>query len=153
MIQLINERKDGMNTTSDNSKAQTGLRTFAFLMIGLLVVQYALGVVTNLYVQFPQTDQIDQLWGAARSQFPAAAHIVIGLLLLVGAVIFVMRAAVKHRWRWIVSSVAGLIAIVVAIYGGVTFVSSQGAAYSLVMAVAFLVAFLAYGWGLYAARG
>ena len=54
-------------------------------MIGLLALQYVLGMVTNLYVPFPQTDQISQLWDAARSQFAPAAHILLGVLLLVGA--------------------------------------------------------------------
>jgi hypothetical protein len=141
-----------MDTTSQISKAQNGLRTHAIFTIGFLVIQYALGMVTNLYVQFPDTNQADQLWAYARSQFPAAAHIVIGLLLLVSAVIFVIRAANKNNRGWIASAVAGLIGIMIAIYGGVTFTSAQVDVYSLVMALGFIVAFLAYGWGLYAAR-
>ena len=36
--------------------------------------------------------------------------------------------------------------------GGTQFVTTQIDAYSLVMALATIVAFLAYGWGLYASR-
>ncbi len=130
-----------MDTTSGISKAQqNGLRGLAILVIGLLVIQFVLGMVTNLYVQFPGADQPGQSWAVMRSQAPAAAHIVIGVLLLVSAVIFVIRAARKDNRRWLASSGVGLIAIIVAIYGGVTFVSSQVNAYSLAMALAFLVA-------------
>ena len=45
-----------------------------------------------------------------------------------------------------------LLAIIVAFYGGVAYTSFQADTYSLVMAVGFIVAFLAYGWGLYATR-
>jgi hypothetical protein len=140
-----------MNTASDNAKAQDGLRTQAILMLGLLVIQYALGILTNLYVQFPNTDQPDQLWAVARSQFSSAAHIVLGLLVLVGAVVFVIRALRKSNRGWLGSAVTGLIGIIIAIYGGVTFTTTQAAAYSLVMALGFIASLVAYGWGLYAA--
>ena len=121
-------------------------------MLGLLALQYVLGMVTNLYVQFPQTDQISQLWDAARSQFASAAHILLGVLLLVGAILFVIRAAMNREGRWIVSSAVGLVGIVVAAFGGVTFVNSQGAIFSLIMSLGFLGALVAYGWGLFMTR-
>ena len=141
-----------MDTASETSKRQKGLRMHAILMIGLLVIQYALGMLTNLFVQFPDTNQPGQLWGFANSQLTTVAHIWIGLLLLVSAVIFVIRAAGKNNRGWLASAVVGLIAIIVAIYGGVTFISSQADTYSLVMALGFIVSFVAYGWGLYTTR-
>jgi len=140
-----------MNTISDNAKTQAGLRTFAVLMIGFLIVQYVLGMVTNLWVEFPQTDQVNQLWDAARSQLPSAAHIVLGVLLLVGAIIFVIRAAAKHQRDWVVSSAVGLVGILVAAVGGATYVSSQSDTWSMVMALGFIASLVAYGWGVYAA--
>ena len=142
-----------MNTTTKISKSQSGSRIYAFVIIGLLVIQYALGMVTNMFVQFPDTSDAGQLWEFARSQFATGAHILIGTLLLLGAVVFVIRAIRQHNRSWIASSVVGLIAIAAAFYGGVMFVSSQVDAYSMIMALAFIVAFLAYGWGLYADRG
>ena len=141
-----------MNTTSENSKSQNSLRTIAFVMLGLLVLQYVLGMVTNMWVQFPQTDQVNQLWDAARAQLPSLAHIILGVLLLAGAIIFVIRAASQHRRNWIVSSALGVTAILVAAFGGATYVSSQSDAWSMVMALGFIGAVLAYGWGLYATR-
>jgi hypothetical protein len=142
-----------MDIVKVNPGAEKGFRNHAFLMIGLLVVQYILGMITNLFVQFPQTAQEGQLWAFAWTQLPEAAHIILGLLLFVSALIFVIRAVAKRNRGWMVSSAVGLIAIMTAIYGGVTFIPSQVDPYSLVMALAFIVAFLAYGWGLFAARG
>jgi FtsH-binding integral membrane protein len=141
-----------MNTSSETTKTQNGLRVNAIFMIGTLVIQYTLGMITNMFVQFPDTDQAGQLWDFARSQFPTMAQIVIGTLLLVGAIVFVIRAAANHHRGWIASSVVGLIAILVAFFGGATFISTQIDGYSLLMALATIVAFIAYGWGLVAAR-
>ena len=77
-----------MNTTIEISKTQNGLRTNAIFMIGLLVIQYALGMVANLFVQFPNTTDPGQLWEFARSQFTTGTHMVIVTLLLLGAIIF-----------------------------------------------------------------
>jgi uncharacterized membrane protein len=141
-----------MATTTQISKTQNGLRTQAIFTIAVLVIQYALGMVSNLFVQFPQTDQPNLLWDYARSQFPTFAHIVIGMLLLVSAIVFVIRAIRNNHPGWIASSVAGLVGIAIAIYGGVTYTTIQVDLYSMVMALGFIVAFVAYGWGLIAAR-
>jgi heme A synthase len=146
-----------MDTTSEISKTQTktqnGLRTQAIYMVGLLAVQFVLGMVTNLYVQFPDTNRPDELWATARSQLPTFAHIILGILLLVSAIIFVIRTARQNSRAWVISSWAGLISIIVAIYGGVTFTTTQADAYSMVMALGFIASVVAYCWGLFAARG
>jgi len=141
-----------MSTTSEITKAQNGLRVNAIFMIVVLVIQYVLGMVANLFVKFPDTNKPDQLWASARFQFPTMAHIVVGTLLLVGAVVFVIRATRNHHRGWIASSVAGLIAILAALFGGVTFTTTQVDGYSLLMAIAAIAAFVAYGWGLVANR-
>ncbi len=76
----------------------------------------------------------------------------IGILLLVSAIIFFIRAARKIHRRWLASAAVGLAAILAAFFGGVTFTSTQTDIYSLVMALGFIVALIAYGWGFYAAR-
>jgi hypothetical protein len=141
-----------MAASTQISKTQNGLRIQGIFTIAVLVVQYALGMVSNLFVQFPQTDQPNLLWAYARSQFPTFAHIIIGILLLVSAIVFVIRAIRNHDRGWIASSVAGLVGIAIAIYGGVTYTTIQVDLYSLIMALGFIVAFVAYGWGLIAAR-
>ena len=109
-----------MNTTTKISKSQNGHRIYAFVIIGLLVIQYALGMVTNMFVQFPDTSDVGQLWEFTRSQLPSGAHMWVGVLLVLSAIIFVIRSAIKQNRSWIASSVVGLVAILTAFYGGVS---------------------------------
>lgn len=119
------------------------------LILGLLAVQFTFGMINNLFVRFPGTIRPDLLWAYARSQLSVVSHIVVGTLLLVSAVIFLIRVSGKPYRRWLGSAVVGLIAIVIAIYGGVTFVTTQVDTYSLVIALGFIIAVLAYSWALH----
>jgi heme A synthase len=141
-----------MTTTSENLKAKKGFRTHAIVMLGLLVIQYILGMITNLFVKLPEDGQPEQVWAAANSQFPSAAHIILGMLLLVVAIVIIVRAVMSKNRTLIWISIAGLAAIAVATYGGVVFTTGQSDTYSLVMALGFIVSVVVYGWGLIAAR-
>ncbi len=139
------------NTVSENPRVQRGLRMQATFLIIFLVIQYILGMVTNLFVHFPDTTVMDQLWAFARTQGLIVAHIIVGTGLLIGSVAFVVRSVRSRSRRWITSAVIGLIAILAAFIGGVTFTSTQADGYSLLMALSAIAAFLSYGWGLVAA--
>ena len=145
-----------METTTaiakEQTKAQTGLRGHAVLMVGLLAIQYALGMITNLYVAFPETDQANQLWDYARTQLPTLAHIVVGTLLLLSAIVYLIRAAGKSNRPWLGSAVVGALGILIAYFGGVTFTSTQADTYSLIMALGFIIGLVGYVWGLVVAR-
>ncbi len=141
-----------MNTSIETQKSQRALRAHGILMIVLLAVQYILGMINNFFVQFPQSNQPEVMWRYAASQASEIGHIFLGLALFVSAVIFVIRAGRAKNRTWIIASIIALAGIMSAIYGGVTFVPSQNDLLSFVMAVAFLVSLLAYGWGIYASR-
>ncbi len=141
-----------MNNSIETQKVQRGLRVHGILMILLLAVQYILGMINNFFVNFPQSGQPETMWRYAASQASEISHIFLGLLLFVSAVILVIRAIRARNRSWIIASTIGLIGIMSAIYGGVTFIPSQNDQLSFVMAVAFMVAFLAYSWGVYAGR-
>ncbi len=141
-----------MNTPIEAKKIQRSLRAHGILMVILLAVQYILGMINNFFVDFPQSDQPEVMWRYAASQASEISHIILGLLLLVSAIILVIRAIRAKSRNWIIVSVTGLIGIISAIYGGVTFIPSQNDQLSFVMAMAFIIAFLAYSWGVYASR-
>ncbi len=141
-----------METTKDLQITQNGLRGHGIGMIAMLIVQYILGMVSNLFVQFPQSEQDGKLWEFAWSQISIASHIILGILLFIGAVVFVIRAVAKKDRFWTIASIIGLVAIMSAIYGGVSFIPSQVDQFSLIMSIGFLVALLAYSWGLYATK-
>ena len=122
----------------------------AAVLIGALVVQYALGMYVNLFVAFPDSATEGQLWEFAWSQKPLAAHIILAILILLGAIVLCIRAARSKNRRWIISSFVGLLAILAAGASGAIFIPSQTDAYSYVMSVMFLIAIFAYGWPLVA---
>ncbi len=141
-----------MNTPVEMQKTQRSLRAQGILMIILLAVQYILGMINNFFVDFPQSDQPEVMWRYAASQASEISHIFLGLLLFVSAAILVVRAVRAKNRSWIIASITGLAGILSAIVGGVTFIPSQNDQLSFVMAVAFIVALLAYSWGVYASR-
>ncbi len=128
------------------------LRSQGWEMIFALAVQYILGMITNLFVQFPDTTVEGQLWEFAWTQVSEAAHIILGLLLSIGAVMLLIRSINYKNRTWTIAASVGLAGILTAIYGGVRFIPTQNDLYSLVMSIAFIVALLAYGWGVYASK-
>lgn len=119
-----------------------------FLLI-FLILQYLLGMTTNLFVQFPQDKRDGQLWEFAWRQLPLAAHIILGILLLLGALVLVIKAIRQKNKPWIILSSFGALSILIAGMSGAIFIPTQMAIYSFVMAFTFIVALISYGWGLY----
>ena len=128
------------------------VRINGMFLLGALVVQYALGMYVNLYVAFPSSATTGQLWEFAWSQWPLASHIGLAILLLVGAILLCIRAILYKNRTWIIGSVIGLLGILAAGASGAIFIPSQMNAYSYSMSLAFLVAFAAYCWVLFATR-
>lgn len=124
----------------------------ASLLTGL-VVQYALGMYVNLYVSFPEGAVTDaERWGFVWSHWPVGAHVVIAVLLLIGAIIFAVRAYLRRNRGVIVVALLGLAGILWAGVSGAIFVSSQTDAYSYSMSFGFLLAVFAYGWAFASSR-
>jgi hypothetical protein len=128
------------------------LRSQGLSMILALAVQYILGMVTNLFVQFPDTIVEGQLWEFAWTQVSEAAHIILGLGLFIGGLMLLIRSVSYKNRTWTVAASIGLAGILTAIYSGVRFIPTQNDPYSLVMSIAFIVALLAYGWGVYVSK-
>jgi hypothetical protein len=118
------------------------------LSIGLCI-EFLLGMLTNLFVSFPDASQPKQHWEFARTQILLVSHILIGILLMVGAIVLVIRAYKLNNRVWKIASWLGLGSIILAIATGSEFVSSQSDVLSLGMAIFFLTALISYGWGIY----
>jgi uncharacterized membrane protein YhaH (DUF805 family) len=121
-------------------------------MIGLLIAEYLLGVVTNLYVQFPAGQNESGLWAFSRGQSLILLHILVGILLLFGTIALLARARKNRDSVWSFAAVVALCAVLLAMVTGLLFVGSQLALYSLLMSLSFITALLAYFYGLYASR-
>jgi len=131
------------------------LRRISLGMVAGLLVQYGLGMIVNLYVSVPARDQgagVLTATGRALASGPAAlaVHAALGLLLILGAVNLVIRAALLRQRLVAWLSAAGLLAIVGAAASGAAFVSSGADGSSLAMALLTGVALLCYAVSLFA---
>ncbi|MGH7203495.1 MAG: hypothetical protein ACREHC_03570 [Candidatus Levyibacteriota bacterium] len=130
-------------------KNKNAFSKHALGLIGMLSLQFLLGMFANLFIEFPEKASEKQLWAFTWTQIPLDLHIIIGLGLLIGAVVLFIKAIRQKNRQWLIASSIGGVAIVVADYTGASFISSQSDSYSFAMAVSFIVALLAYGWGVY----
>jgi hypothetical protein len=144
---------DTATSTRRGSAGRTaGLRRASLAALVLLVIQYGLGIGINLYVTVPAADHGHGV-GTAISNGPGAlaAHVVIGLLLILAATALVVQAVRARHPGVIVSSVIGFLALVGAAAQGASFVSNAHPAASMIMAILTGVALLSYGVSLYLA--
>jgi hypothetical protein len=123
--------------------------------IGLLI-QYGLGMWVNVYVTVPARDHGGGLMagiGRAFSNGPAAlaAHAGLGLLIVLGSVVLVIRAAQSRHRAAVVTSAISLLAVAGAAAGGAAFVNTAAAGASLSMALLTGVALLCQVVNLYLA--
>lgn len=130
-------------------------------MVVLLLVQFGLGVGTNLYVHVPARHPGADAkgyfggvvkgigWVIPHGATVLAAHAALGLaLVLVGLTLAVRFAASRDRGG-LVASLVGLAAIVGAGFNGASFLDYDHAVSSLVMALLWAIAMLSYVVGLY----
>lgn len=121
------------------------VRRMSLGMALALLVQYALGMVVNLYVTVPARDQgggILTAVGRAFANGPAAVaiHAGLGLLLIVGAISLVVRSAQSRHRPLIWLSAVSLLSILGAALNGAAFVNSGDNGPSLGMAMLTAVA-------------
>ena len=136
--------------TENIKSPKFSLTPHAFGMVGILVIEFLFGILTNLFVMFPQNQHGEKLWEFAKQQGVLVLHIIIGFLLLLGTLALLVRAIRIKNLVWIIMSSIALAAVIGAIVAGAIFVPSQMAIYSLLMATFFIIALLAFFWGIYA---
>lgn len=118
-------------------------------MIIVLAIEYLIGMAANLFVEFPHAKSESTMWSFAFKNMPTALHIVIGILLVGGGIMLLVRSIQKKNKLWIYVSSIAFIALLLAGLSGSRFIPTQQALYSYVMSLGFIVALLAYGWGVY----
>jgi len=121
----------------------------AHVVLGFLIIQFLFGMVANLFVQFPNTTNKKTLWEFAQTQWSVSVHMIIALLLIIGGIVFLIRTIRRKDKKWIIASSIGLFGILIATITGIQFISTQQGGYSYAMAVAFIISFVSYGWGIY----
>lgn len=141
-------------TAAMSSRQLAALRGNTFGVLAMLIVQFAIGIVVNLYATIPAKDKGSGILGAigkALTNGPAslATHAGLALLIVLAAIALVVRSIVTRHTASIVVSVIGLVAILGAAFNGARFVADGGPANaSLAMALSTAVAMLSYAIGL-----
>ena len=108
--------------------------------VAMLIVQFILGVIYNLYGTAPTPEKSIGLFSSP----DLALHVILGILLVIAAVGQLVRAiGTRHKLAiWL--SAVGLLAIVAAGFAGLGFTGSGAAGASLGMSLAFAVALACY---------
>ncbi len=130
------------------------LRRAALAMMVLLLCQFALGIVTNLYVTIPAhhsgshpsnylSGSVHSVgWAIAHGAAGLAAHVALGLALGACALLVAGYAIISRQGRTL--AIAGALLIIAAGFNGASFLDFNQNFSSLIMALLFAAAALAY---------
>jgi hypothetical protein len=130
-------------------KRMAALRNNCFAATTMLVIEFVLGIWTNIYVTVPDSDQGNgalAAFGHAVSGGPVILimHAILGTLIVVSAITALIRAARLQTPILIVLASASLVAVCTAWLAGSSFVSNGRDSASFVMATATGTAILGY---------
>src|SRR3984893_9110681 len=116
------------------------LRLSSLGAVIMLIVQFILGIIYNLYGTAPTSAKSVGLFSSP----DLALHVILGILLVIAALGQLIRAiGVRHRLTiWL--SAVGLVAIVAAGFAGLGFTGNGAPGASLGMSLAFAVALACY---------
>lgn len=132
-----------MSETTAASSERAGLVRVRQASIGavfMLVIQFILGIIFNLYGTMPESGHSFGMF----SNGWLILHEIMGVLLVLAAISLVVRALRSGSGFAKATSVAGLLAIIVAFGAGVGFTRSSDSGSSLGMSLAFAVALVCY---------
>jgi heme A synthase len=116
------------------------LRMASLGAVAMLILQFILGMIYNLYGTAPTSKKSIGLFSSP----VIALHVILGILLFIAAVVLLVRAIQARHKLSIWLSVVALVAIVVAGFAGLGFAGSGANGASLGMALAFAVALACY---------
>ena len=129
---------------------QAGLRQANLAILIVLAIQLALGMGVNLYVTLPAAGHPGHASWFGNGAL-LALHAALGMLLILAAIFVLVRAIMARNATIIVTSAAGLVAILLAAFFGSGFTDKLTDGYSLGMALAMAAALVCYAVGLFAA--
>ncbi|HEV3263990.1 MAG TPA: hypothetical protein VG014_00560 [Acidimicrobiales bacterium] len=125
------------------------LRTNSFAAAVTLVIEFGLGIWTNLYANLPASDHGRSMFAAfghavADGPVGLSLHAIVGTLLVITGISAVVRAVFTRSPLSISLTAIALLAILAAWSSGAKFVGDMSKGPSLTMAIATGVALLCY---------
>jgi hypothetical protein len=134
----------GTATTVGSEQARAGrlarLRMSSLGLVSMLIIQFILGVIYNLYGTAPTAKKSIGLFSSP----DLALHVILGILLFLTAAFHLVRAIGARHALSIWLSAIGLVAILAAGGAGLGFAGNGANGASLGMALAFAVALACY---------
>lgn len=147
----------GISGSSASSVARSRLRRATFGMIVGLMIQFAAGMLVNLFTKIPgghagsnPSDYFSGslqsvIWATTQSRLPALVfHTIWGLLLVVNGVVLIALARTIGRRAVTVSVALGFLFVVGAGFNGASFLEFNEDYSSMIMATLFGLSVLAY---------
>jgi hypothetical protein len=113
----------------------------------LLVVQFLLGMFNNFYVNFPEHAAPLDNWKFVLHSISEQAHIFLGIIMLLAVINTLVGAIRMKNTHMIRTAMIGLTGVLLAVIGGVLFVTTQIDLFSYLMSIGFLIAVLAVNIG------
>jgi hypothetical protein len=122
----------------------------------MLVVQFILGMILDLFVELPKAhagtsgDFISRslhgfIWAVSSGGgIVLTLHAIVAIGLVLGSIRLIVRAAALQSKSWLVISVVGALGIFVALTNGLAFIGYSNDVNSFVMAMGFITAAVAY---------
>lgn len=147
-----------MKQTTKTDRNMRWLRKGLIAIFVLLIIQFIAGMYLNFYVELPDTHPgVDGSYApsipwalAGHAGLALAVHVTGWILLTLTAIAALIRGIVSKRKTLIVGTVLGLLFILMAGSGGLTFLNRGGHdRESFMMALGFLFALLSYGFTFY----
>ena len=129
-------------TAPPTDRTRRRLSTLGIAMIVALLLQVVVGVADALWLDVPKTGNA---WAESAPLMLLNAHLLLGTAITLLA-LWMLVDAIRSRTRiWIVSTVIGLLGVVVALGGGSAFLSTNGdPGSSFMMAIGCVVAIAAF---------
>lgn len=148
-------------STGGSSARSIPIRMVTIATLALLLTQFVVGMVVNVYVGIPSSHpgtseaavpgaMAGIAWAITRGTMPLALHAGLGVLLAAGALLLLALAVRSRDRAWIAAAVAGGLGVAIAGVGGVGFLNTGEDTATLVMSVGFAMATGSYVFGLFA---
>lgn len=144
--------------------SQRMLRAITLIILLLLAAQFLIGMLVNLFVVVPASHPgtnapeyfsgvvTGVLWVLGHGTLWLLLHAIAGLALFLASLVLLGLAIASRRRGWIISSIFGLLGIVLAGFNGASFLNYGHDFSSLFMSMGFLMAAIAYMLGVYVTR-
>lgn len=141
-------------------KNELRIREQSLGLLSMLAIQFILGMILNLFVTLPKTHPgqtgnyfMRSLYGLEWAMTNGGGlvlllHIIVAIALLLASFTLVFRTIRAKSTYWTVVSVIGALGVIVALTNGLAFLGYNSDAASFTMAMGFIVAAVAYGYGL-----